>query len=58
MSTKELEEKLKGLEETVEKIVDVLEISYDKFNELFHFNNSLKKDLELVYSTLLESDNK
>lgn len=58
MNNNELEEKVKSLEENIEKIVDILEISYKKFNELFHFNNSLKEDLELVYSALLESDNK
>lgn len=58
MDNNELAEKVKSLEESLEKIVDILEISYKKFNELLHFNNSLKEDLELVYSALLESDNK
>lgn len=58
MKTKEIEEKLKELESTIEKIVDCLEISYEKFNELVNFDNSLKEDLELVYSNLVESDSK
>lgn len=58
MKTKELEEKIKKLESTIEKIVDILEISYEKFNELVNFDISLKDDLELVYSNLFESGSK
>lgn len=58
MKTKELEEKIKKLESTIEKIVDILEIAYEKFNELVNFDISLKDDLELVYSNLFESGSK
>lgn len=58
MSNKELEDKLNKLEETIEKIVNILEITYEKFNELVNFDISLKDDLELVYSNLFESGNK
>lgn len=58
MSNKELEEKINKLEETIEKIVNILEITYEKFNELVNFDISLKDDLELVYSNLFESGNK
>ena len=54
----ELEDKLNKLEETIEKIVNILEITYEKFNELVNFDISLKDDLELVYSNLFESGNK
>ena len=58
MNNKELEEKVNKLEETIEKIVNILEITYEKFNELVNFDISLKDDLELVYSNLFESGNK
>lgn len=58
MSNKELEEKVNKLEETIEKIVNILEITYEKFNELVNFDISLKDDLELVYSNLFESGSK
>lgn len=58
MSNKELEDKLNKLEETIEKIVNILEITYEKFNELVNFDISLKDDLELVYSNFFESGNK
>lgn len=58
MNNKELEEKINKLEETIEKIVNILEITYEKFNELVNFDISLKDDLELVYSNLFESGSK
>lgn len=58
MSNKELEEKVNELETTIEKIVNILEITYEKFNELVNFDISLKDDLELVYSSLFESGSK
>lgn len=58
MDNNELAEKVKSLEETIEKIVNILEITYEKFNELVNLDISLKDDLELVYSNLFESGNK
>lgn len=58
MNSNELEEKVNELEETIEKIVNILEITYEKFNELVNFDISLKDDLELVYSNLFESGSK
>ena len=58
MNSNELEEKVNELEKTIEKIVNILEITYEKFNELVNFDISLKDDLELVYSNLFESGNK
>lgn len=58
MNSNDLEEKVNELEKTIEKIVNILEITYEKFNELVNFDISLKDDLELVYSNLFESGNK
>lgn len=58
MNSNELEEKVNELEKIIEKIVNILEITYEKFNELVNFDISLKDDLELVYSNLFESGSK
>ena len=53
-----IEEIRNSAKETIEKIVNILEITYEKFNELVNFDISLKDDLELVYSNLFESGSK